>query len=180
MKAATKAKGGHYDIKSISIHAAREGGDLLLRAARHHQFISIHAAREGGDRGLPANRALRDSISIHAAREGGDQARSRIVCLPKAFQSTPPVKAATPQYRHGAGVTAISIHAAREGGDLRVALDAVGQAISIHAAREGGDALSFVLIGNEYVISIHAAREGGDPAHTPHADAHVHFNPRRP
>ena len=34
----------------ISIHAAREGGDLpklMLDVAKH--FISIHAAREGGD-----------------------------------------------------------------------------------------------------------------------------------
>ena len=33
----------------ISIHAAREGGDLLAVYARKVKPISIHAAREGGD-----------------------------------------------------------------------------------------------------------------------------------
>ena len=60
----------------------------------HINVISIHAAREGGDVGgiLPVRAA---GISIHAAREGGD-----IMVTPrsehdKLFQSTPPVKAAT-------------------------------------------------------------------------------------
>lgn len=35
----------------ISIHAAREGGDLSPWVARHHRYISIHAACEGGDGG---------------------------------------------------------------------------------------------------------------------------------
>ena len=34
-------------------------------------------------------------ISIHAAREGGDEQPVALTELPKAFQSTPPVKAAT-------------------------------------------------------------------------------------
>ena len=56
----------------ISIHAAREGGDVR-RANRASVLtaISIHAAREGGDR---CNRQCKHcgAISIHAAREGGD------------------------------------------------------------------------------------------------------------
>ena len=57
-----------------------------------------------------------------------------------AFQSTPPVKAATGLAAYADKIETISIHAAREGGDFscfRVPSDA---AISIHAAREGGDA----------------------------------------
>ena len=55
--------------------------------------ISIHAAREGGDyvKNLIADVA---DISIHAAREGGDDAFGRFRPA-LAFQSTPPVKAAT-------------------------------------------------------------------------------------
>ena len=56
----------------ISIHAAREGGDLINDCCARTIRISIHAAREGGDvvrRPLPANKL----ISIHAAREGGDK-----------------------------------------------------------------------------------------------------------
>ena len=57
---------------SISIHAAREGGDIVIAAAFASVLvISIHAAREGGDvRPVKTFYAL--SISIHAAREGGD------------------------------------------------------------------------------------------------------------
>ena len=85
-------------------------------------------------------------ISIHAAREGGDQARSRIVCLPKAFQSTPPVKAATFRNNSIAHVTGISIHAAREGGDDGLDPAPIIHYISIHAAREGGDGRAEIKI----------------------------------
>ena len=33
----------------ISIHAPREGGDVLLPPCRVNRYISIHAPREGGD-----------------------------------------------------------------------------------------------------------------------------------
>ena len=74
-----------------------------------------------------------------------------------AFQSTPPVKAATR--------TANAAHP-----QMR---------ISIHAAREGGDFIQglLALIG---VISIHAAREGGDRSGRRSAKQGYNFNPRRP
>ena len=56
---------------SISIHAAREGGDSCCKPNFAFYHISIHAAREGGD----VFKVFSDevgSISIHAAREGGD------------------------------------------------------------------------------------------------------------
>ena len=57
-------------------------------------YISIHAAREGGDV-YSADKAMYVKISIHAAREGGDHTPTfkRMIIL--KFQSTPPVKAAT-------------------------------------------------------------------------------------
>ena len=56
---------------SISIHAAREGGDINRNRVVARRKISIHAAREGGDRvGEYLQYAV--VISIHAAREGGD------------------------------------------------------------------------------------------------------------
>ena len=57
--------------KGISIHAAREGGDVSRTMLHCQRVISIHAAREGGAVSrtmLPCQRV----ISIHAAREGGD------------------------------------------------------------------------------------------------------------
>ena len=79
---------------AISIHAAREGGDINPRMPNAKAYISIHAAREGGDQDWNAN-INGVIISIHAAREGGDIITFR-------------------PFRRNAG---ISIHAAREGGD---------------------------------------------------------------
>ena len=77
------------------------------------------------------------------------------------FQSTPPVKAATPLcIRRSCGLT-ISIHAAREGGDCYSRYCDRRKRISIHAAREGGDIIGAVKL-RRVKISIHAAREGGD------------------
>ena len=72
MKAATVYSADKAIYVRISIHAAREGGDSLLRfLACPSLDISIHAAREGGD----LKKLFCDFsflISIHAAREGGD------------------------------------------------------------------------------------------------------------
>ena len=80
---------------TISIHAAREGGDHVaphslsrlsifqstppVKAATENGIevaakikISIHAAREGGDVGVIIVFRIIYIISIHAAREGGD------------------------------------------------------------------------------------------------------------
>ena len=79
--------------------------------------ISIHAAREGGDSWSDTMRT-RTAISIHAAREGGDSVAVSVPVLRKVFQSTPPVKAATFRVREYYAFPDISIHAAREGGDF--------------------------------------------------------------
>ena len=80
----------------------------------------------------------------------------------KAFQSTPPVKAATRKKSNNTANNSISIHAAREGGDSNRVEENISIGISIHAAREGGDAANLEYVGNACSISIHAAREGGD------------------
>ena len=49
VKAATFIRVAFSDFGDISIHAAREGGDLPASLARVGVAISIHAAREGGD-----------------------------------------------------------------------------------------------------------------------------------
>ena len=66
-------------------------------------------------------------ISIHAAREGGDGLAPVFINQPKAFQSTPPVKAATMICKLGNLLIIISIHAAREGGDNNFRFRAVRQ-----------------------------------------------------
>ena len=94
MKAATRAVRKLESCRDISIHAAREGGDLIFDSFIFHLTISIHAAREGGDY-VCNDKTDINAISIHAAREGGDFKYSEEIEMEKIFQSTPPVKAAT-------------------------------------------------------------------------------------
>ena len=49
MKAATYYAYAYSNRNSISIHAAREGGDVNVSVCKVFAKISIHAAREGGD-----------------------------------------------------------------------------------------------------------------------------------
>ena len=71
VKAATSGRSMEQEGYMISIHAAREGGDITPETVRNLAIISIHAAREGGDYTDTPTDTPAD-ISIHAAREGGD------------------------------------------------------------------------------------------------------------
>ena len=57
-------------------------------------------------------------ISIHAPRAGGDQDYIDALAELGVFQSTPPVRGATPPETNIRGPQGISIHAPRAGGDL--------------------------------------------------------------
>ena len=105
MKAATQQGREFPSTVTISIHAAREGGDVNVSVCKVFAEISIHAAREGGDFSTSAFiSSVR--ISIHAAREGGDPFTTYTGCGISIFQSTPPVKAATPFARSSPPPTA--------------------------------------------------------------------------
>ena len=103
----------------ISIHAAREGGDVIMVVAHilRKVFQSTPPVKAATEKACKA--AGLAFISIHAAREGGDDDLGAIL------EET----------------DAISIHAAREGGDPCQPLFGLALRISIHAAREGGDQL---------------------------------------
>ena len=178
MKAATSNTLVVLSAVRISIHAAREGGDVVGLINGRLSSISIHAAREGGDSIIGAVK-LRTVISIHAAREGGDDPYVLYYRRGQGFQSTPPVKAATFTTRNLIICGVISIHAAREGGDNLCAGEVCVRIISIHAAREGGDAVTITVCSSCF-ISIHAAREGGDLPSTRRRGRKNDFNPRRP
>ena len=55
------------------------------------------------------------------------------------FQSTLPVKGATPGCDRFGRLFVVSIHAPREGSDVGLRAIGVGQQVSIHAPREGSD-----------------------------------------
>ena len=56
-------------------------------------------------------------ISIHAPREGGDTFPGFRTLASRTFQSTPPARGATRDFKNMDKRVVISIHAPREGGD---------------------------------------------------------------
>ena len=99
----------------------------------------------------------------------------------RGFQSTLPVRGATPGNFSAKALAVISIHAPRTGSDHAVVVGPQGFVISIHAPRTGSDLVHFGggFVG-EVPISIHAPRTGSDFA-TRFVSAFVsYFNPRSP
>ena len=79
-------------------------------------LISIHAPREGSDI-MQITQPEEMTISIHAPREGSDISSGNIASRSSAFQSTLPVRGATKKNNFNFIMTLISIHAPREGSD---------------------------------------------------------------
>ena len=73
MRGATAVLDGDIGGVDISIHAPREGSDLLSLFKFPNVWISIHAPREGSDSSDAAMTAISELISIHAPREGSDK-----------------------------------------------------------------------------------------------------------
>ena len=190
----------------ISIHAPRAGRDIPQTMAgmspaifqstrpvrgatgeRSHEpgqgHISIHAPRAGRDH-LEGNRPEGWTISIHAPRAGRDKLTGLVQGSNIIFQSTRPVRGATPIFPRCGVDRLISIHAPRAGRDAmfgnmqtestlfqstrpvrgatygkRKPAETVG--ISIHAPRAGRD-IGRKLSVNVRLISIHAPRAGRD------------------
>ena len=158
VKAATYVCKTVCKIDIISIHAAREGGDVSASSTRRHPKI------------------FQSTPPVKAATIKGE-----IKPPEQGFQSTPPVKAATRCGLKKRGDADISIHAAREGGD-HTAPHSLSR-LSIFQSTPPVKAATWLYAWNQYdyVISIHAAREGGDGIPQQHGFPQtIHFNPRRP
>ena len=102
----------------ISIHAPREGGDVVvLSKMMRERSISIHAPREGGD----CVGCLAALLFCHFNPRPPRGGRLRFLQLcptTVAFQSTPPARGATANLPLTYIFCKISIHAPREGGDI--------------------------------------------------------------
>ena len=70
------------------------------------QLISIHAPREGGDIMAVLAQYIRMQISIHAPREGGDLLSQSGPRNYPVFQSTPPARGATRECLHAGNALA--------------------------------------------------------------------------
>ena len=126
------------DRQFQSTPPARGATVCVIRAPPQTQ-ISIHAPREGGDVVcLQQTSAIRLFQSTPPAR--GATPPNRCGHPSTQFQSTPPARGATKTRLLKIAKQKISIHAPREGGDID--FDAIKKGtmdISIHAPREGGD-----------------------------------------
>ena len=116
VKGATGGSARRLVGREVSIHAPREGRDRGLLDGAELDIVSIHAPREGRDIG--DRRAVElVVVSIHAPREGRDVVKRLTLSATKGFQSTRPVKGATPHAGKGLRGAGVSIHAPREGRD---------------------------------------------------------------
>ena len=97
-----------------------------------------------------------------------------------AFQSTPPVKAATPIDKYLLRCYNISIHAAREGGDFCAPVTAAVTPLFQSTPPVKAATALLNVTDCTCLISIHAAREGGDACEYRQFPRAVYFNPRRP
>ena len=123
-------------------------------------LISIHAPREGSDI-LP--NILVSTLYYFYPRSPRGERRQQWVCdeIDLEFLSTLPARGATVFVSQALADILISIHAPREGSDGVLVLHWVPELISIHAPREGSDAVPSVRL-QDFSISIHAPREGSD------------------
>ena len=136
-------------------------------------MISIHAPRAGSDAHKRHRNRGRRAISIHAPRAGSDHNLSPMQIFYALFQSTPPVRGATPCYCLPALLAGISIHAPRAGGDLYDNNLTYQRYISIHAPRAGGD----VPRPKQPAVS----NQNFNPRPPYNRQRHgIHFNPRSP
>ncbi len=165
VKAATPDNAFKRQAVFISIHAAREGGDLRVRRFRRPQLqfqstppvkaatiTQLPRIYRSKFQSTPPVKAATDTVGIAKLRsavfqstppvKAATRSRQRLARFNR-FQSTPPVKAATLHMQPRCQTAQISIHAAREGGDKSSDASSARRAISIHAAREGGDFAKF-------------------------------------
>ena len=113
-------------VRSISIHAPREGSDDEKLVALDELIISIHAPREGSDADRRADPAHAAGISIHAPREGSDVGHVFGVLV----------------------VTLISIHAPREGSDAHGTAQST-TASYFNPRSPRGERHGFLIINND-------------------------------
>src|SRR5699024_3232426 len=125
------------DRYGISIHAPREGSDLINAPSSPRFIISIHAPREGSDqRGTAGLGDLVVFLSTLPAR-GATTAYHDGTKTKARFLSTLPARGATSLQDVHQRCGHVSIHAPREGSDAQPQDESAPGWVSIHAPREG-------------------------------------------
>ena len=170
--------------------------------ARHAICSAWRRARVFLRNGFTLHLDMCKKISIHAPREGRDIYAFSLGSAAWQFQSTRPVRGATPDRLSACRHLPISIHAPRAGRDSRrvssvssdwmfqstrpvrgataLVFTLVGQLfVSIHAPRAGRD-VEICGVDIHLAVSIHAPRAGRDRAAEALCMCELYFNPRAP
>ena len=116
-RGATLRIGDVLSLKTISIHAPREGCDCVRKTRTSMGAISIHAPREGCDmrtRAIQNEQCYFNPRTPRGVRPAPGLRRPGILNL---FQSTHPARGATSVIAMSRHSVMISIHAPREGCD---------------------------------------------------------------
>ena len=144
-------------LRSISIHAPREGSDALpiVQTLFGNKFLSTLPARGATDYRYHPN--IVTGISIHAPREGSDCCRC---CWRRQYP--------------------ISIHAPREGSDLSLVHFLTSFLYFYPRSPRGERPLLFGALFCHKAISIHAPREGSDLSLVHFLTSFLYFYPRSP
>ena len=145
----------------ISIHAPREGGDIVSYDPRQPFYISIHAPREGGDCSMPLGQHLQVYFNPRPPRGG----RQRGTASPQRwtpFQSTPPARGATQNSIWCISSLIFQSTPPARGATL-LAANTYDILLLFQSTPPARGATNMDMTHNAYtLISIHAPREGGD------------------
>ena len=163
MRGATAAAEDIERHGAISIHAPHAGRDRTCHSEVILDIdISIHAPHAGRDN---STGDVYDNceISIHAPHAGRDVILNPIPQEVALFQSTRPMRGATPLWGLVAIKILISIHAPHAGRDNpHVEVSLSDSKISIHAPHAGRDNVIPIRASKGVCISIHAPQAGRD------------------
>ena len=121
-RGATTAYHFGKECKKISIHAPREGRDLLRGEVLRADGISIHAPREGRDFEDDEIGAVYFIFQSTRPARGATRFTARRWNARLKFQSTRPARGATAIEVYWVSDNGISIHAPREGRDVKMGL----------------------------------------------------------
>ena len=162
MRGATTGVLDYINNNLISIHAPHAGSDSALLASPPPAWISIHAPHAGSDAERNRQTASERIFQSTLPMRGATPSRKEIPYWHLTFQSTLPMRGATSYHRTNLTIFIISIHAPHAGSDgAAMSKGFVIRMISIHAPHAGSDYLTPVQFFT-YMISIHAPHAGSD------------------
>ena len=139
MRVATGRTGGTAEQAGISIHATHAGGDYELRTNRNAGGISIHATHAGGDVTIRECGKGDGLFQSTPPMRVATPAAFRIRTVPGRFQSTPPMRVATlSEFFLAIGQKFQSTPPMRVATETSAPTEPES-AISIHATHAGGD-----------------------------------------